>query len=57
MFSGTTYGNNSGGDPKYITDLTYQELLQFHKTHYHPSNAKFYTYGKIFRILKSLLCS
>ncbi|CAB4489551.1 hypothetical protein RhiirA1_492643 [Rhizophagus irregularis] len=45
MFSGTTYGNNSGGDPKYITDLTYQELLQFHKTHYHPSNAKFYTYG------------
>lgn len=46
MFSGTTYGNNSGGDPKYITDLTYQELLHFHKTHYHPSNAKFYTYGK-----------
>ncbi|CAG8474858.1 5386_t:CDS:10 [Funneliformis caledonium] len=45
MFPGTTYGADSGGDPKYITDLTYQELLQFHKTHYHPSNAKFYTYG------------
>lgn len=48
MFPGTTYGNNSGGDPESIVDLTYQELLQFHKTHYHPSNAKFYTYGRIF---------
>ena len=48
MFPGTTYGNNSGGDPESIVDLTYQELLQFHKTHYHPSNAKFYTYGKIY---------
>ncbi|KAF9978441.1 Mitochondrial presequence protease [Actinomortierella ambigua] len=45
MFPGTTYANNSGGDPAFITDLTHEELVQFHKTHYHPSNAKFYTYG------------
>ncbi|KAK3805926.1 MAG: peptidase M16C associated-domain-containing protein [Benniella sp.] len=45
MFPGTTYANNSGGDPAHITDLTHEELVQFHRTHYHPSNAKFYTYG------------
>ncbi|KAI8092588.1 peptidase M16C associated-domain-containing protein [Halteromyces radiatus] len=45
MYPGTTYENASGGDPTFITDLTYQDLLDFHKTHYHPSNAKFYTYG------------
>ncbi|KAG0245482.1 Mitochondrial presequence protease [Actinomortierella wolfii] len=45
MFPGTVYANNSGGDPAFITDLTHDELVQFHKTHYHPSNAKFYTYG------------
>ncbi|CAJ0636290.1 329_t:CDS:10 [Entrophospora sp. SA101] len=45
MFPNTIYGYNSGGDPKYITDITYDELKQFHKFHYHPSNVKFYTYG------------
>ncbi|KAF9983611.1 Mitochondrial presequence protease [Mortierella antarctica] len=45
MFPGTTYAHNSGGDPANITDLTHEELVNFHKTHYHPSNAKFYTYG------------
>ncbi|RHZ71766.1 hypothetical protein Glove_253g72 [Diversispora epigaea] len=45
MFPNTVYGYNSGGEPKYITDLTYEELLNFHKSHYHPSNAKIYTYG------------
>lgn len=45
MFPGTTYEFSSGGDPKFITDLTHQQLLDFHKKHYHPSNARFYTYG------------
>ncbi|KAG0045725.1 Mitochondrial presequence protease [Gryganskiella cystojenkinii] len=45
MFPGTTYAHNSGGDPANITDLTHEELVNFHKTHYHPSNARFYTYG------------
>jgi Zn-dependent M16 (insulinase) family peptidase len=45
MFPGTTYAHNSGGDPANITDLTHAELVNFHKTHYHPSNARFYTYG------------
>ncbi|ROW09208.1 hypothetical protein VPNG_05765 [Cytospora leucostoma] len=37
--------NNSGGDPQKITDLTWQQLKQFHNEHYHPSNAKLFTYG------------
>lgn len=37
--------NNSGGDPQKITDLTYEQLKNFHAEHYHPSNAKLYTYG------------
>ncbi|KAJ3234317.1 Mitochondrial presequence protease [Chytriomyces hyalinus] len=45
MYPGTTYGYVSGGDPVNITDLTYEELVAFHRKHYHPSNAKFVTYG------------
>lgn len=37
--------NNSGGDPQKITDLTHTQLKQFHSEHYHPSNAKIFTYG------------
>lgn len=37
--------NNSGGDPQKITDLTYGQLRKFHAEHYHPSNAKVFTYG------------
>lgn len=37
--------NNSGGDPQKMTDLTYEQLKQFHDEHYHPSNAKLFTYG------------
>ncbi|KAL6402058.1 mitochondrial presequence protease [Ilyonectria robusta] len=37
--------NNSGGDPQKITDLTYEQLKQFHAEHYHPSNAKLFSYG------------
>lgn len=37
--------NNSGGDPQKITDLTYDQLKNFHAEHYHPSNSKLFTYG------------
>ncbi|CAL4121780.1 unnamed protein product, partial [Meganyctiphanes norvegica] len=40
-----TYGVVSGGDPLCILDLTWQQLRDFHAYHYHPSNARFYTYG------------
>ena len=37
--------NYSGGDPQKMTDLTYQDLKDFHSKNYHPSNAKIFTYG------------
>jgi len=37
--------NNSGGLPSKMTDLTHAQLKQFHADHYHPSNAKIFTYG------------
>jgi Zn-dependent M16 (insulinase) family peptidase len=45
MFPGLTYSYISGGDPEHIPDLTWANLRRFHATHYHPSNAYFYTYG------------
>jgi presequence protease len=45
IFPDITYGNNSGGEPSAIPDLTWQNLKDFHATHYHPSNSYFYTYG------------
>lgn len=47
LFPTTTYHFNSGGEPDCIPDLTYEQLQDFYKTHYHPSNAIFMTYGDI----------
>ncbi|OXU19286.1 hypothetical protein TSAR_002748 [Trichomalopsis sarcophagae] len=40
-----TYSVISGGDPLEIPKLEHQDLVNFHATHYHPSNARFYSYG------------
>lgn len=34
-----TYHHDSGGNPKFIPDLSYQEFLDFHSSYYHPSNS------------------
>ena len=47
LFPTTTYHHNSGGDPEHIPDLSYEQLKDFYRTHYHPSNAIFMTYGDI----------
>ncbi|KAG7194573.1 Mitochondrial presequence protease [Scheffersomyces spartinae] len=39
--------HNSGGDPKNITDLAYEDFIQFHETNYHPSNSRTFTYGSL----------
>jgi len=43
----TTYAHNSGGEPSDIPALTYAQLREFHRRHYHPSNAYFFTYGDL----------
>jgi len=47
LFETSTYHHNSGGDPKNIVDLSYEELKEFYTKHYHPSNATFMTFGNI----------
>ena len=47
LYPSSTYRFNSGGDPVEIPSLSYQQLKDFHRRHYHPSNAFFYTYGNL----------
>lgn len=47
LFPNITYGYNSGGDPKDIPQLTYEELKQFYQTFYHPSRCLFFFYGNM----------
>ena len=47
LFTDLTYQYNSGGDPKEITNLSYEELKEFHSTYYHPSRCIFFFYGNI----------
>ncbi|KAJ2370491.1 Mitochondrial presequence protease, partial [Coemansia sp. RSA 2607] len=47
LFAGSTYQYVSGGDPKHIPDLTHEQLVDFHRTRYHPSNARIYSYGSL----------
>ena len=45
LFPDNCYGFESGGDPKYIPDLSYEQFKEFHKTFYNPSNAYIVLYG------------
>ena len=47
LFPNVIYGVNSGGDPKEIPRLTYEELKQFHQNYYHPSRCLFFFYGNM----------
>eukprot|EP00743_Colponemidia_sp_Colp-15_P009119 GILK01009947.1.p1 GENE.GILK01009947.1~~GILK01009947.1.p1 ORF type:complete len:1054 (+),score=218.44 GILK01009947.1:44-3205(+) len=47
LYQNTTYHYNSGGEPADIPNLTYDGLRAFHRVHYHPSNARFYSYGDL----------
>lgn len=45
LFPDNAYRHDSGGDPRAIPDLTYEQFRTFHETYYHPSNAFIYFYG------------
>ncbi|MCB0044344.1 MAG: insulinase family protein [Caldilineaceae bacterium] len=60
LFPDNAYANDSGGDPRVIPDLTYQQFTDFHAAYYHPSNARFFFYGdddpeERLRILESVI--
>lgn len=45
LYPDTAYSKDSGGDPDFIPELTYEDYLEFHRTYYHPSNSYIYMYG------------
>jgi presequence protease len=45
LFPDTPYRYDSGGDPKAIPELTYEQFQRFHQTYYQPSNARIFFYG------------
>jgi Zn-dependent M16 (insulinase) family peptidase len=45
LFPDHPYGFDSGGDPREIPRLTYEQFKDFHERHYHPSNARIFFYG------------
>lgn len=47
LYPDLPYRHNSGGEPADICNLTYDELLAFHKKFYSPSNAIFFFSGNI----------
>lgn len=47
LYPKSTYSYDSGGDPQFIRSLTYDNFLDFHIKHYHPSNAKVCFYGNV----------
>ncbi len=47
LFPSTTYHYNSGGDPRVIPQLSWEQLRAFHARHYHPANAIFMTWGNL----------
>ena len=45
LYPDTAYATESGGDPAYIPDLSYEQFLKFHSTLYHPANSYIFVYG------------
>ena len=45
MFTQNGYRYSSGGYPEAITNLTFEDFLDFHRKNYHPSNSYIYLYG------------
>ncbi len=47
LFPNSIMSNNSGGDPDFIPNMTYDDLIKFHDKYYHPSNALIVLYGDL----------
>ncbi|CAI5508537.1 unnamed protein product [Closterium sp. Naga37s-1] len=45
LFPDNEYAVDSGGDPKVIPQLSFQQFQDFHAQFYHPSNARIWFYG------------
>ena len=44
-FPDNTYAVDSGGDPRAIPSLTFEQFKAFHDAYYHPANSRIFFYG------------
>ena len=54
LFPDTAYAFESGGDPRAIPDLTYEELLDTHARHYNLANSYLTLYGDFADVRREL---
>lgn len=47
ILADSCYDHDSGGDPSFIPELTYEQFIDFHKRWYHPVNCRIFLYGNI----------
>ena len=47
LFEGTYYANNTGGYPQEIIKTNYEDIKDYSKSVYHPSNATIFSYGDL----------
>ena len=47
LYPDTAYAHESGGDPRAIPTLTYEQFLDTHARHYNPSNSYITLYGDL----------
>ena len=47
LYPDTAYAHESGGDPRAIPALTYEQFLDTHARHYNPSNSYIMLYGDL----------
>ena len=47
LFPDNCYGFNSGGDPRVIPELSYEQFIDTYKRYYHPDNARIWLDGDI----------
>lgn len=47
LYRSNCYGKDSGGNPKYIPTLTYEDFVAAHARYYHPSNARIILDGSV----------
>ena len=47
LYPHSAYSFESGGDPKHIPELTYEQFLETHKKHYTPANSYIILYGDL----------
>ena len=47
MYPDNAYSKDSGGNPEFIPDLTYDEFCAFYRKYYHPSNSYLFFYGDL----------